>query len=153
MTSLVIDTGCYMSHKSKGEKHTTCATACAKAGVPLALLDEASGTLYIPVARMKIGIIAASVAAFAGALWLVGSQETVKDVFSDEGEDPASLDGNPDQRARPHFSSRSKACRRYYRGATQRNCADEGLDFGSGKQALRRRTKHRSGLGLRILAD
>ena len=50
MTSLVIDTGCYMSHNSKGEKHTTCVTACAKAGVPLALLDEASGTLYIPVA-------------------------------------------------------------------------------------------------------
>jgi len=50
MTSLVVDTGCYMSHSSKGEKHVNCATACAKAGVPLALLDEASGTLYIPVA-------------------------------------------------------------------------------------------------------
>jgi hypothetical protein len=50
MTSLVVDTGCYMSHDSKGPKHETCATTCAKAGVPLALLDEASGTLYIPVA-------------------------------------------------------------------------------------------------------
>ncbi len=50
MTSLVVDTGCYMSHNSKGEKHEGCATTCAKAGVPLALLDEASGTLYIPVA-------------------------------------------------------------------------------------------------------
>lgn len=50
MTSLVVDTGCYLSHDSKGEKHESCATACAKAGVPLALLDEASGTLYIPVA-------------------------------------------------------------------------------------------------------
>lgn len=50
MTSLVIDTGCYLSHASKGEKHETCATTCAKAGVPLALLDEASGTLYLPVA-------------------------------------------------------------------------------------------------------
>ena len=50
MTSLVVDTGCYLSHDSKGEKHRTCATTCAKAGVPLALLDEASGTLYIPVA-------------------------------------------------------------------------------------------------------
>ncbi len=50
MTSLVVDTGCYMSHNSKGEKHESCATTCAKAGVPLALLDEASGTLYIPVA-------------------------------------------------------------------------------------------------------
>lgn len=50
ITSLVVDTGCYISHNSKGEKHTACATTCAKAGVPLALLDEASGTLYIPVA-------------------------------------------------------------------------------------------------------
>lgn len=50
MTSLVVDTGCYMSHSSKGDKHASCAMACAKAGVPLALLDEASGTLYIPVA-------------------------------------------------------------------------------------------------------
>lgn len=50
MTSLVVDTGCYLSHDSKGEKHRTCATTCAKAGVPLALLDEASGTLYILVA-------------------------------------------------------------------------------------------------------
>ncbi len=50
MTSLVIDTGCYIAHNSKGEKHESCARACAKAGVPLALLDEASGTIYIPVA-------------------------------------------------------------------------------------------------------
>ena len=50
LTTLVVDTGCYMSHDTKGEKHVTCATTCAKAGVPLALLDEASGTLYIPVA-------------------------------------------------------------------------------------------------------
>jgi hypothetical protein len=50
MTTLVVDTGCYMSHSSNGEKHATCASACAKAGVPLALLDEASGTLYLPVA-------------------------------------------------------------------------------------------------------
>ncbi len=50
VTGLVVDTGCYMSHNTKGEKHIKCATACAKAGVPLALLDEASGTLYLPVA-------------------------------------------------------------------------------------------------------
>ena len=49
MTALVVDSGCYMSHDSKGEKHVTCATSCAKAGVPLALLDD-SGKLFIPVA-------------------------------------------------------------------------------------------------------
>ena len=46
----VVDTGCYLSHDSKGEGHLKCATACAKAGVPLALLDEKTGTVYLPVA-------------------------------------------------------------------------------------------------------
>ncbi|MBY0508159.1 MAG: hypothetical protein K2X03_29870 [Bryobacteraceae bacterium] len=50
LTALVVDTGCYVSHNSKGEKHRTCATNCAKSGVPLALLDEATGTLYLPIA-------------------------------------------------------------------------------------------------------
>ncbi len=50
ITGLVVDTGCYLSHDTKGTKHETCATACAKAGVPLAILEEASGTLYLPVA-------------------------------------------------------------------------------------------------------
>jgi hypothetical protein len=45
----VVDTGCYLSHDSKGPEHLTCAEACAKAGVPLAILDE-SGKLYIPIA-------------------------------------------------------------------------------------------------------
>ncbi len=49
-TGTVIDTGCHMSHNSKGEKHIACATTCAKAGVPLAIVDEASGTIYLPVA-------------------------------------------------------------------------------------------------------
>lgn len=49
-TGTVIDTGCHMAHDSKGEKHISCATTCAKAGVPLAILDEASGTIYLPVA-------------------------------------------------------------------------------------------------------
>ncbi len=50
ITGLVVDTGCYLSHDTKGPKHVACATACATAGVPLAILDEASGTLYLPVA-------------------------------------------------------------------------------------------------------
>ena len=45
----VVDTGCYLSHDSKGADHLTCAEACAKAGVPLAILDD-SGKLYIPIA-------------------------------------------------------------------------------------------------------
>jgi hypothetical protein len=49
MTGTVVDTGCYMSHDSKAADHTACATACAKNGVPLAILDE-KGKLYLPVA-------------------------------------------------------------------------------------------------------
>lgn len=49
VTGTVVDTGCYMSHDSKGAKHVDCATTCAKAGVPLAILDD-SGKLYMPIA-------------------------------------------------------------------------------------------------------
>ena len=45
----VVDTGCYMSHDAIGEKHTACATTCAKLGIPLAIVD-AQGKLYLPVA-------------------------------------------------------------------------------------------------------
>src|SRR5260370_9118750 len=45
----VVDTGCHVSHNSKGEAHVKCAEACAKNGVPLAILDE-KGTLYMPIA-------------------------------------------------------------------------------------------------------
>src|SRR5215470_19767385 len=50
ITGTVVDTGCYLSHDTKGEKHIKCATTCANAGVPLAILDESSGTVYLPVA-------------------------------------------------------------------------------------------------------
>ena len=49
ITGTVVDTGCYMSHGAIGEKHTDCATTCAKNGVPLAIVD-AAGKVYIPVA-------------------------------------------------------------------------------------------------------
>jgi hypothetical protein len=44
----VVDTGCYVSHDSTGPKHIDCATACAKNGVPLAILD-AKGKLFVPI--------------------------------------------------------------------------------------------------------
>jgi hypothetical protein len=49
VTGTVVDTGCYMSHDAIGEKHTDCATMCAKNGVPLAVVDSA-GKVYMPVA-------------------------------------------------------------------------------------------------------
>lgn len=50
LVALVVDTGCYLSHDSKGPGHLKCAEACAKAGVPLALLEEKTGVVYLPVA-------------------------------------------------------------------------------------------------------
>lgn len=49
LTGLVVDTGCYLSHDSKGADHAACATICAKGGVPLAILDD-GGKLYMPIA-------------------------------------------------------------------------------------------------------
>lgn len=49
-TAQVVDTGCYLSHDTKGAGHAKCAETCARAGVPLALLDEKTGVLYLPVA-------------------------------------------------------------------------------------------------------
>jgi hypothetical protein len=44
----VVDTGCYFAHEGSGPKHVGCATACAKAGIPLAIVDD-SGKLYLPI--------------------------------------------------------------------------------------------------------
>lgn len=56
VTGTVVDTGCYVKHDSKGSEHAACAAACAKNGVPLAILDN-SGKLYLPslqITRIKI---------------------------------------------------------------------------------------------------
>ncbi len=45
----VVDTGCYLHHDSSGADHAACALMCAKAGVPLAIVDE-KGKLYLPIA-------------------------------------------------------------------------------------------------------
>ncbi|MBI1355737.1 MAG: hypothetical protein GC160_15465 [Acidobacteria bacterium] len=47
----VVDLACYVGHGSIGESHRECATTCARAGIPLAILDQASGTLYVPLGK------------------------------------------------------------------------------------------------------
>ena len=47
----VVDLACYVGHGSIGDSHRECATSCAKAGVPLAILDQKSQTLYLPLAK------------------------------------------------------------------------------------------------------
>jgi hypothetical protein len=47
----VVDLACYTGHGSIGDSHRECATSCAKAGVPLAILDQQSQTLYLPLSK------------------------------------------------------------------------------------------------------
>lgn len=47
----VVDLACYIGHGSIGEAHRECAATCAGGGIPLAILDQASGTLYLPLAK------------------------------------------------------------------------------------------------------
>ena len=48
LTGQVVDVNCYVSMGASGAAHKACASACAKAGVALAILG-ADGTLYMPV--------------------------------------------------------------------------------------------------------
>ncbi len=49
ISGLVIDIACFVGHDSSGPKHAKCAEACARAGNPLAIYDEATKTVYLPV--------------------------------------------------------------------------------------------------------
>jgi len=46
MKGEVVDTGCYMAHEARGEKHISCATKCINGGMPMGLLT-ADGRLYL----------------------------------------------------------------------------------------------------------
>lgn len=45
ITGEIVDSACYMKAGAKGSGHEQCATACAKAGVPLALLEDETGNV------------------------------------------------------------------------------------------------------------
>jgi len=42
----LVDTGCYLGHEAKGEKHISCATKCIANGMPMGLLT-ADGKLFL----------------------------------------------------------------------------------------------------------
>src|SRR5262245_42558785 len=46
ITGEVVDTGCYLGHGARGEKHVSCATKCLNQGMPMGLLTS-NGTLYL----------------------------------------------------------------------------------------------------------
>ena len=48
ITGQVIDLNCYTTNNASGAGHKGCAEACAKAGVPLAILSS-DGTIYVAV--------------------------------------------------------------------------------------------------------
>ncbi len=47
----VVGLACYFGHNSIGDSHRDCATTCAKGGIPLAILDQKTQTLYLPLAK------------------------------------------------------------------------------------------------------
>lgn len=46
----VIDSACYIKNGLKGADHKECAEDCAKAGIPLAILEDKTGNVYFTVA-------------------------------------------------------------------------------------------------------
>ena len=47
----IVCAACYLSHGEMGAGHKPCSTECAKAGIPMAILDTESKTLYLPLAK------------------------------------------------------------------------------------------------------
>lgn len=48
----LVDLACYLGHGGHGEKHKSCATACAQSGLPIGLLDK-KGNLYLVIGDHK----------------------------------------------------------------------------------------------------
>ena len=46
LTGELVDTGCYLGHAARGEKHVSCASKCIANGMPMALLTD-NGELYL----------------------------------------------------------------------------------------------------------
>ena len=46
LTGELVDTGCYLGHGARGEKHVECATKCINEGMPMGLLTK-DGSLYL----------------------------------------------------------------------------------------------------------
>jgi hypothetical protein len=49
VTGEVVETACFVMAGRKGSLHRQCATACARAGQPLGILEDGTGTLHVAV--------------------------------------------------------------------------------------------------------
>ncbi|MDE2028150.1 MAG: hypothetical protein KGK03_06005 [Candidatus Omnitrophica bacterium] len=47
VTGEVVDTFCYVSMGAKGAGHRSCGLECAKKGIPVGLLENSTGKLYV----------------------------------------------------------------------------------------------------------
>ncbi len=47
VTGEIIDTFCYAAMGAKGESHRQCAIDCAKAGIPLGILEDKTDKVYV----------------------------------------------------------------------------------------------------------
>ena len=45
----VICLSCYVDHESKGPEHAACAASCAKRGVPMGILEDKTGNVFMVV--------------------------------------------------------------------------------------------------------
>jgi len=46
ITGEIVDTGCFLAHGARGEKHASCAAKCINGGTPMGLLTD-TGALYL----------------------------------------------------------------------------------------------------------
>jgi len=49
ITGEVVETACFVMAGRRGQLHRQCATACARAGQALGILEDGTGTLYVAV--------------------------------------------------------------------------------------------------------
>lgn len=78
ITGEVIDPGCFFIHGARGIEHKSCAQSCAKAGTTLAVLDERTDTLYIPISPEHEKNPNGKLLEFAGERVTVTGQSVVK---------------------------------------------------------------------------
>src|SRR5262245_15128298 len=78
LTGQVVDLNCYSTMGASGAGHKQCATACAKAGVALAILSS-DGTLYMPVSSKPADPQNAKLVQFAESRVKVTGTHRMKD--------------------------------------------------------------------------
>ena len=96
MTGELVDTGCYLGHGARGEKHVECATKCINAGMPMGLLTS-DGMLYLltmnhdnadPYNQLKT--MAGKTVSVTGAVMTRSGMKGIEVASFKEAEQPAS---------------------------------------------------------------